>query len=263
MNDKVAFSVFTKPWETQSIDELAALIKGLGFDGIEFPLRAGYQVEPERAEKELPLLAEKLNSYGLKIFSVASSTDENIFAACAEAGVPVIRIMANIDLKEGYWKSEYKLKEDIEKFLPLCEKYNIKVGIQHHYGPMVSNSMELYHLVDGFDPKYIGAIWDSAHSALAGEEPELGLDILESHLCMVNLKNAFYTRVNGPESYTAKWDRYFTTAPNGLSSWPRIAGYLKQKEYNGVICLTAEYTDESQVDRYIAQDISYGRSLFQ
>lgn len=262
MSNSIQFGVFTKPWRTQSIEELGEFIAGLGFDGIEFPLRPGYQVEPENAEKGLPELVAKLSQFGLKVFSVASTTDEGVFAGCAEAGIPIIRIMAAFDLERGYLVCEEEKKEELQRVVSLCEKYGVKVGVQHHYGPMVSNSMELRHLVEPFDPKYIGAIWDAAHSALAGEEPEQGLDIVWSHLCMVNLKNAFYLRTNGPEAEEAQWDRYFTTGNQGLASWPRIARYLKKRNYEGVICLTAEYTQEDKVNDLIAKDIVYAKEIF-
>jgi Xylose isomerase-like TIM barrel. len=261
--NKYQFSVFTKPWKTISLDELGSFVKGLGFDGIEFPLRAGYQVEPANALSDLPKLVKKMDSYGLRVFSVASTTDESIFAACQAAGVPIIRIMIPIDTTKGYMTVEKETKMELDGIVKLCEKYGIKVGIQHHCGLFVSNSMEMRHLIEDYDPRYISAIWDAAHSGLAGEEPEIGLDIVWSHLCMVNLKTAFYKRVNGPEAVEAKWDRYFTTGRHGLSSWSRIADYLKKRDYSGIICLPAEYTDENNVDKYISEDIKLVKSLLE
>jgi hypothetical protein len=66
-------------------------------------------------------------------------------------------------------------------------------------GAFVVNAMGLRHLLDGFDPRLIAGVWDAAHNALQGEEPELGLDIIWPHLCMVNLKNAIWVRKNAPE----------------------------------------------------------------
>ncbi|NLC67834.1 MAG: sugar phosphate isomerase/epimerase [Clostridiaceae bacterium] len=262
MGGKVLYSVFTKPWKNMSMEELARFVKGLGFDGIEFPLREGYQVEPQNAERDLPVMAKALGEHGVKIFSVAATTDEYVFAACEAAGVPIIRIMAGIDKELGYMESEKKLKQRFEKLAPLCEKYGVKIGFQHHFGFMVSSTMEMLHLVENFDPKHIGIVWDAAHSGLAGEEPEQALDIAWSHLCMVNFKNAFYRRVNGPEPGEAKWERYFTTGPHGLCSWSRAVGYLKKRGYEGVACLTAEYSDKANVDAYVVQDLTYLKSLF-
>ena len=261
MSKDITLSVFTKPWKDLSVSGLGEFVSRLGFDGIEFPLRPGYQVEPDNAEKGLLQLTKQLGDYGVSITSVASVTEERVFAGCAEAGIPVIRIMIGIG-DDGYMPSERRAKGELEKILPLCEKYGVKVGIQHHCGQFVSNSMEMLHLIEPFNPKHIGAIWDAAHSGLAGEEPEQGLDIVWSHLCMINLKTAFYRRNNGPEAAEAQWDRYFTTGMHGLSSWTRIVKYLQSKSYKGVICLPAEYTDEAQVNKYIAQDIKYVKALF-
>lgn len=257
------YSVFTKPWKTQTADELFALVKNMGFDGLEFPLRAGYQAEPENALRDLTSLSKKAAGYGLTITSVAATTEESVFAACQAAGVPLIRIMFGANLEEGYMASEYKMKKEIEGFLPLCEKYGVQVGVQHHYGAMVSTSMELRHLLEGFDPKYVGAIWDAAHSGLAGEEPEQGLDIVWDYLMLVNLKTAFYMPKTGPEAERAVYDRHFTTGRYGLCDWERVLKFLKKKKYEGVLCLPAEYTDEEPVIRYATEDLRYVKELVQ
>ena len=54
------YSVFTKPWKTQSVDELIEIIHKMGYNAIEFPLRDGYQVEPANAERDLPKLVARL-----------------------------------------------------------------------------------------------------------------------------------------------------------------------------------------------------------
>ena len=56
-------------------------------------------------------MAKQLGDYGLKITSVASETGENIFAACAKAGVPLIKIMLTADLERGYLASEVDMRK--------------------------------------------------------------------------------------------------------------------------------------------------------
>lgn len=256
------WSLFTKPWKTKSVDDLGNMVKALGFDAIEFPLRDGYQVEPKNAEKELPILNNSLKKHGIHILSVASSMDEPIFAACQASDIHMIRIMAFADQKIGYMKSLDKIKKDLYEKLPLCEKYNVVIGVQNHYGFGVSSTMELHYLLEEFEPKMIGAVWDAAHSALAGEIPSQALDIIWDKLVMVNLKTAYYKRMNGPECDQAVFRPYFTTGSYGASSWKDIAGILKERHYDGNICMPAEYTDERNVDKYISKDIAYAKSLF-
>ncbi len=52
-SSSIQFSVFTKPWHLP-LPELAALVKGWGFDGVELPVRPGYQVTPENVRRGLP-----------------------------------------------------------------------------------------------------------------------------------------------------------------------------------------------------------------
>jgi sugar phosphate isomerase/epimerase len=118
-------------------------------------------------------------------------------------------------------------------------------------------------LMDDLNPAHAGVVWDAAHDAFAGQQPEYGLDIVWSHLAMVNLKNGFFIRSNGPEAETAEWKRHFTTGRHGMAHWPRIAKYVKERNYSGVVCLTAEYTDLDNKDRYIAEDLVYAKSLFE
>ncbi|MDR6550081.1 TIM barrel protein [Paenibacillus qinlingensis] len=259
---RFAFSVFTKPWKSLSIDNLAAKVQSLGFDGIEFPVREGFQVQPEQVEKELPRLSSRLKAYGLHIYSIASTTEEAIFAACAESGVPLIRIMVDVDFKEGYWASEKRIKSELEKLQVLCQRYRIKVGIQQHIGrTRIKNAFALHRILDGLDPNCFGAIWDAAHDALTGERHELSLDVVAPYLCMVNLKNGYYQRVNGNEAEQAQWEPYWSTARQGMASWPSVIDNLIQRDYKGVLCLTAEYSDELHVDDHIAADIAYVKSL--
>ena len=85
------WSLFTKPWKTATAEELGALAARLGFTGIEFPLRAGYQVDLADAERGLVSLGKALAQYGVRITSVASDTSERAFAACQAAGVRILR----------------------------------------------------------------------------------------------------------------------------------------------------------------------------
>jgi sugar phosphate isomerase/epimerase len=111
-----------------------------------------------------------------------------------------------------------------------------------------------------FDRKHIAAVWDVAHCALTGEGPELAADIVWDRLCLVNFKNAFWLRRNGPEAEHAEWQHYWTTGRQGLAPWHRAAKALKGRGYRGAICLTAEYSDEAAVDR--DGDIVYAKALF-
>ncbi len=257
----VNFAVFTKPWPGDSIEELAERVAVFGFDGAEVPVRPGFQVEPQSVKDKLPDLVSAFAKQGLTVRSIASSLDEPIFAACADAGVPVIRVMAPVTRGE-YLRSEAALRDMLLRTQPLCERYGVRVGVQEHYGDQVHVAIGLRSLLSGTDERYIGAIWDAAHDALGGMEPESGLDVVWDRLVMVNFKNAYYEQTNGPEADNAQWRRHFTTGRHGLASWPRIVAELQRRQYAGTLCLTAEYDAEHDVDRFCVQDLAYVNELF-
>ena len=263
MENKITFSVFTKPWK-MPLPELGRLVRGLGFTAIELPVRPGYQVEPGQVAKGLPEAARILAEQGIAIASIAGPTDEPTLAACAEAGVPIIRVMAPIG-EEGYLATVTRVQREYQALLPLLEEYGVRIGVQNHCDRFVCNAMGLRYLLEPFAPRYVAAVWDAAHNALQGEDPDLALDIIWPHLCMVNLKNAFWRRTNGPEAESATWRHHWTLGRNGLASWPRVAAELLRRDYRGVLCLSAEYTeypDEAALSRLVAEDLAYARSLF-
>ncbi len=259
MSNNVRFSVFTKPWK-MPLPELGAHVHRLGFDGIELPVRPGFQVEPD-AVAALPQAARVLAEHGVSIFSIAGPTDERTIAACAEAGVPTIRICVSIG-PEGYLATVDRVRREFDALVPLLDRHGVQIGVQNHCGNCVTSAVGLLHLMEGYDPRHIAAVWDAAHCAIAGEIPEIAVDVLWSRLCMVNLKNAFWRLATGPEAEVARWQWYWTTGRHGLASWPKVVEVLKARAWSGVVCLTAEYSDHDSLDRLIADDIGFAKALF-
>jgi sugar phosphate isomerase/epimerase len=258
----ITFTVFTKPWKTVPLPELAAFVRAAGFEGVELPVRPGFQVEPENVSPGLREAVQVLADNGVAIHSVAGPTDEATIAACAENGIPLIRICVEVPTGCNYLEHEAQLQREFDPLIPLLDRYGVTLGIQNHYGRYVANAMGIGHLIERYDPRHIGAVLDPAHCALDGEIPALALDIVWSHLRMVNLKNAYWRRTTGPEAPVAAFAPYWTSGRQGLCSWATVAAELQSRDYHGPICLTAEYSDEAAVDRLIAEDLAYARSLF-
>ena len=95
------------------------------------------------------------------------------------------------------------------------------IGIQNHCDRFVANAMGLRHLIERYSPRHFAAVLDVAHCALNGEIPALALDIVWSHLRMVNLKNAYWRRTNDPEAPAATYEHYWTSGRQGSARGPR------------------------------------------
>jgi sugar phosphate isomerase/epimerase len=272
------FSVFTKPWKTQSLEELGALVKSMGFDAVEYPLRDGYQVQPSEGVRGIVRLATSLEKQGVRVTSLATGIDvhttdgkgeavgvnEAAFAGCGEAGIPIIRICQGFNRELGFHENLDALRRKYDTVLPFCEKYHVTLGIQMHYGMAeITDSYDTYLLLKDYDPRYVAAVWDAGHSGLAGENPRYALDCLWDHLCMVNFKAAYWFRENPANQVDeAKWGAHWVTGRNGMCSWKTAVDYLTSRGYGGTVCLPAEYSDEGHVETYTREDIRYIKGLF-
>jgi sugar phosphate isomerase/epimerase len=190
-----------------------------------------------------------------------TGVDERLFAGCGEAGIPIIRICQSLERGVGFHDNIDSIRRIYDAVLPYCEKDGVTLGVQKHFGHAISNAAETYILLKDYDPRYIAAVWDSGHNGLAGGDERLSLDTVWDMLCMVNFKAAYWRRVNGPEQ-EARWDTYWTTALHGQGSWKEAVNYLKERDYSGIVCLPAEYSDEPNVEAYAREDLKYIKSLF-
>jgi len=257
----VLLTVFTKPWKTMPLPHLARFVRGLGFDGVELPVRPGFQVEPERVERDLPAAAKVLGDAGLQIVSIAGPTDERTIAACGASGVSIIRICLGIDPARGYQTCIDEFRARCEILMPALIDANVTIGLQNHHGNDIGSAIGLMHAIAPLDPRHVAAVLDIAHCALAGEPEEIAIDIAWPRLCMVNLKNGYRRRINPDDPGEARWQVYWTGAREGYASWSKTAEVLLRRGYDKPVCLTAEYGDPSLADQTIAADVAYAKSL--
>lgn len=244
------WSVFTKPWIGLPGDELGRLISGLGFAGAEVPVRDTAYVTPANAEAELPKFTAQLRAEGIEPISVASDLSEQVFAAAAESGVPMIRIMADLG-PDGYAASVRRNRELLEQAVVLTERYDVQVGVQPHHGRYVSSTLGVLQLLDGL-PDRFKLVWDAAHDALAGDHPAVTLELGADRLGIVNLKNVHYLRADGG------WKTNFVEGEDGLSDWSAVFATLRQLKYSGPICLTGQYSDPAvPVETRLAKDLRF------
>jgi sugar phosphate isomerase/epimerase len=265
---KHLISVFTKPW-TEPLGSMADKVAALGLDGIELPVRPRYQVTPENAAAGLAEATRTLGASGLKITSVASTADEAIIAACGDNDIPLIRIMAPIDLSIGYVRTVENYRRRFDALLPALDRHRVTIGVQNHYGYFVGSAVGLLHLIEKYEPSHICAVLDMAHCAVDGEPTAMAVDILKEKLhCQVNFKSAYHARVNGPEDeavYKVKW----TTHQHGGYSWREFADCLKKVGFAGTLCLPAEYSDPTgkpqrmgdDVIPYLKEDLAHLKAL--
>ncbi len=261
-------TVFTKPWKALSAKRLANRIAALGFDGIELPIREGFQVEPGNIDSKLAETAQAFEREGLKIFSVAGDLDEKTVRSCGDAGIPILRTMLKIESGRSY-------RENVEAFRSVCASLSralsesrVRVGLQNHCDAFVSSSIGLMHAIEPLPPDQVSAVLDLGHTGLEGEREEIAIDIAWDRLAMINLKNAIrYPDGKDPDG-AVRWNRTWVPGKEGFTSWKKAIDELRKRGFQAPICLTAEYKDEQgralegdDVVPPLKEDLAYLRAL--
>src|SRR3954463_157249 len=86
---------FSKPFQGLDAERTAELVAAVGWDGIECPVRARGQIEPERVADELPKFAEALRRRGRDVHLVAT----DITSLKTPHAEKVLRTLAGLGLR--------------------------------------------------------------------------------------------------------------------------------------------------------------------
>ncbi len=261
--------VFTKPWRGRSIDGLALTTADLGFDGVELPVRPGYQIEPQNAERDLPAATETFRSRGVDVVSIAAEPDEAVVRACEAAGVGMIRTMVPIDMRDGYRTGVERARDRLARLTPILKNSGVRVGIQNHCDYFVGSAVGLVDLVAPLDAEAVCVVLDFAHCSLDGEPVDMAIDIAGDRIGLVNFKSAYRRRVTGVNTTEATWRIDWTTARDSLYSWRFAVAKLGEYGYRDAVCLPAEYStgdgegflEGDAVLPYLSYDLAYLDSL--
>src|SRR6185503_18945307 len=76
------------------------------------------------------------------------------------------------------------------------EKHRVKVCYHTHSMRqfMGLNAAAAMHLVQGFDPRWIGVYLDPAHLLLDGEHPDIAVNMTKRYLAIIGIKDSRKTR---------------------------------------------------------------------
>jgi len=257
------FAVFSKIMREESVEQLAEKVKSLGFSGIEFPVRPGYQCEPENVSTDLvPLVKRLRDDFGIEVPIITNGHDPSmakiqaLYEACGEAGVEFIRPGYWGVSGMNYWEAYDAAIKQLKGLERLSEKCGVKTAIHMHVGKLLTpNCLGTQLLARECDPQYVGVYLDPGHMALDGEDYEMGLGIVKSHLCLVGVKNSCYIGSKG------NWGTSWVPLADGLVPWDKVIQLLKGIGYEGVLCFHAEYSEHDRAAELVKADLQYIKSM--
>jgi sugar phosphate isomerase/epimerase len=252
---------FSKPFQKLDPEQTAELVEAVGWDGIECPVRAKGQIEPERAPDELPKFTEALRRGERDIHLVAT----DITSLQTPHAETVLRTMAQLGIKRlrlGFFTyppdkpPPERLKEiapALKDIADACRDLGLQAGFQNHSGARYVGApvWDIYSMIQSLDPKHMGICFDIGHATVEG-----GL----SWPIEARLAEPFYTAIIAKDFFWKKWPEGWkdTWCPLGEGMVNRtFFDRLKQTTYQGPICQHHEYDlgDSEQMTARLQHDL--------
>lgn len=199
--------VFSKPLQWLSYKETAELIAEAGYGGIDYSVRPGGHVLPERVEEDLPRAVDAARKAGLKVEMITSGIrdpddphTEPTLRTASRLGIKMYRIGgAQYDLGTGVWETLQRMKPALKGLAELNRQYGIHGAMQNHSGDWIGAALwDLYELVKEHDPRWIGCQYDIRHATVEGGRTwPLGIRLLQPWITSLDIKDFKWKQVNG------------------------------------------------------------------
>ncbi len=238
--------MFTKHLQGWDVGQIITGLKQGGVQGADLCVRPGYPVTPANARRELPAVARRFADEGLCIPLVTTPADfvradlpdaEPLFAACAEAGVGLVKLGYWHMEADGYWPTLDRCRRQLEGFSRLAEQTGVKAIVHNHSGASMGlNSAAMMHLVSGSDPRHIGVFADVGHLSIVGEPYPMAFSMVKDYLAAVALKDL--VRRRAPDG---SWAIDVWPMGMGFGDFPLALRVLKQLDFAGPLSFHCEY----------------------
>lgn len=237
---------FTKPFQKLSFEEAADTVEQIGWDGIECPLRAKGQIEPELAAEQLPKLIEALSKRGKSIDILAT----DIVSATQPLAEKTLRLAAQHRIKRyrlGFWKYTaeksipaqlQEIKAQLKDLAALNHELGLIAGFQNHSGKDYVGAAiwDIWDMIRELDPGQIGNCFDIGHATIEG-----GLSWpIEARLMAPRFTAVYVKDFVWKKTAERGWREDWTLLGDGMVD-KSFFKWLKTTSFTGPICQHHEY----------------------
>ncbi len=243
---------FTKTLQSLDVKDLIAFCKEVGLDGVDLAVRPGHPVNPENVATALPAAAKALRDEGLTIGLVSTATNLNdpssptartLFAACAKAEVPAVKI-GYFPYKMPFEGCLQDARGRLSGFARLAEQTKVRACYHTHSGSYLGNNAAgLRLLLQDLDPHHVGAFVDTGHTAVNGGPIRMELDIVRSWLSLVAIKDMRWQKKD------EGWQYHVVPAGDGIVRWNEVGEAVRACKFTGTVSVHGEYETKDLPER--------------
>lgn len=284
------FGVFSVSMPEYTPEETLKTLKELGYDGVEWrvtnipkeapqvPYEVRYwgdnksTIEIDTIEEQAAELKAQADKYGIEIFSLTTylkpadlEKAESVMKAAASIGVPKMRIF-----QDGYNSTEtqtdYKImmneiRANVCRLEALAKKYKVKVLLELHMDTLLASPSSAYNLLAGFDPEYIGVIFDPGNMVNEGfENYQKSFELLGAYIGHVHVKNCILKEDGRDEFGSRKWKREQAELWDGMADLRELFRVMKKYGYDGTVSVE-DFSNGKPTYEKLKANIEYVKKL--
>lgn len=232
------------------LEDAIELAKIAGYDAIEWNVRSGGHVAPERVEQALPRAIELTRKAGLAVPMITTSIQD----ASSPHAEAILRTAQGLGVRfyrgGQYYRYDYSrplapqieaLKPRIATLAALNEKYRMTWAYHTHsgLGNIGGTVWDIWGAIKDFDPAFIGLNYDTAHTTIRGGNGwGDAARVAMSHIRCLAIKDARWER-----AADGRWRSAFVPIGDGLVDLKARFALLKAAGFNGPVNVHFEHND--------------------
>ena len=244
--------MFSKNLQALPLERAGAVVRELGFEGIDLTVRPGGHVEPARVRDELPRASALLRDAGLAVplltTAITSADDASAadtFETAARAGTREIKL--------GYWRygafgsiasTLDAVRRDLDGIERLAQRTGVRVNLHTHSEDHVTSQPPLvWHLIKDRDPAAVGAYVDTGHLCVegGGDGWRIALDLLRDRITLVAVKDLDWQSAPDARLGKPRWYTRVVPPQLGVVPWPSVFACLRAIGFDGWLSVHSEY----------------------
>ena len=245
----------TAKWRSPPVDEAIRVLKGAGYDGVEWMLGQHFN-----DARDLRALVGRTRAKGLAVSNIMCWQDlvtrdrsarkgrvkrlQGMLAAAGELDIPVMNIFTGpmtwnadaarlgTDISEGEaWGA---VVESLSSVVETAEQQGVVVTVEPVFGMLVHDYYTLKELLGQLHSDYLAVNLDPSHFALYGNDTAWAVRMLGNKIRHVHVKDAFGRPGVFGETFM------FPFLGEGIIDWTAFFGALKEIDYRGYLSLEFE-----------------------
>ena len=244
---RLSIGLVSRHVQWTSLDAAIDLAAEAGFDAIEWNVRSGGHILPERVAEDLPRAVERTRKAGLAVTMITTSIQDSQ-SPHAES---ILRTMQALGIRYyrggEYFRYDYAvpqatqleaLRARIASLLTLNERYGTTWAYHTHSAPGMigGNVWDIVSVLRGFDPARMALNYDTGHTTVRGGTGWIDdARLAEPYMACLAVKDVRWQQ--GPRGWRAE----FVPIGEGQVDFAAIARFLKTSRFNGPVNIHYEH----------------------